>query len=58
MSYIAHGVPQVSILGPLLFSNFRCDLFSIMNKVDFASYADDNKPCNASYADDNTLYVM
>ena len=23
---------------------FKCDLFLIMNKVDFASYADDNTP--------------
>ena len=26
----------------MLFSIFKCDLFLIMNKVDFASYADDN----------------
>ena len=28
----------------MLFSIFKCDLFLIMNKVDFASYADDNTP--------------
>ena len=31
-------------LGPLLFDIFICDLFLIMNEVDFASYTDDNTP--------------
>ena len=53
--HIFHGFLKGSVLGPLLFNLFLCDLFLFVEEVDIMSYADDNTPYVCSENVDVTL---
>ena len=52
---IFQGVPQGSILGPLLFNLFLRDLFLFIDEADIMSYAEDSTPYVCSENIDVTL---
>ena len=54
-SQIIYGVPQGSILFPLLFNIYICDIFFDTIECDVASYADDNTPYNFDFNLDNII---
>ena len=54
-SEIIYGVPQGSILAPLDFNIYICNIFFDITECDSASYADDNTPYNCYFNLDNVI---
>ena len=55
---ILKGVPQGSILGPILFNIFINDMFHFITRADLVNYADDNTICSEQPTKQQVVEVL
>ena len=55
---VVSGIPQGSILGPLLFNIYLNDIFYFITEENFANYADDNTPYTIDCNVDTVKYSL